>query len=433
MRMLFDDVSPLLASANAHLHGGGAPPPVRFPQPYDARHPHLPPLPPSSRLASAGNGLVTAQVLVMDLARGRSVIEISEELLGRVAACYGDTPEAHRTNERNAAIAAAARRAGAPLPSEGSGCIQPEIQGAVLAMARGMRIDCHDASHRSLHMAAAALYSSINTLSNCLPQSPCAPLPPPPPPPPPARRSAMLVDRIFEAVGHALFYSGVFNADLHAGNVIFDEATDELTFIDHAQLVSISVDERTSLAYYLIAVETCDEDLAAAAFTGLGCDATWLGALVRQPPSSSSSSHAVVPVPDASQRVASRPPPAWVCLTCASIDLGSLSQVTSGLLRYDYDIASAARLSESPLDALEACRDLMSFHRIPGTYALLQRMCMTLKGLARAVGMGDASPIAHLMPHARRWLRSEGKSMRDLAAAAGGREWQARGLDMINY
>ena len=42
----------------------------------------------------------------------------------------------------------------------------------------------------------------------------------------------LLVDRLLEVHAFSLFFAGAFNADPHAGNVLLDEATGEITLID---------------------------------------------------------------------------------------------------------------------------------------------------------------------------------------------------------
>ena len=111
MRVLVDGVAPLLAREHAQWHAPGAPPPVRFPQPYDAKHPQLPALPAGSKLAAATRGLITRNVLVMDLACGQPISELADGMLRSVATARGLTPEEHRTRGKEQAIALAASRA----------------------------------------------------------------------------------------------------------------------------------------------------------------------------------------------------------------------------------------------------------------------------------------------------------------------------------
>ena len=59
--------------------GGDAP--VRVPQPYDAAHPLLPKdLPPGSRVATAGCGLVSKRVLIMERMPGRTLRQLAPRL-----------------------------------------------------------------------------------------------------------------------------------------------------------------------------------------------------------------------------------------------------------------------------------------------------------------------------------------------------------------
>mgnify|MGYP006177143495 CR=1 FL=1 len=81
--------------------------------------------------------------------------------------------------------------------------------------------------------------------------------------------------------------------------------------------------------------------------------------------------------------------------------------------------------AESPIHTLDAARSVLTVHRIPGIWAMLQRMCICLRAVATAVGIADVSPIAGLVPTARRWLRSRKLSPRDLSAASAGKEWIA--------
>ena len=106
-------------------------------------------------------------------------------------------------------------------------------------------------------------------------------------------------------------------------------------------------------------------------------------------------------------------------------NFGSASEMLVALQVYGIDPLAGMRdgAGETPM---EIVKDMLITHRIPGVYGMLQRMVMCLKAIATAVGMGDMSPIAQLVPHARRFLQSRALPARDLELASAGHEWRAQ-------
>jgi len=216
------------------------------------------------------------------------------------------------------------------------------------------------------------------------------------------------------------------------------------------QLQSITHAQRVSFAYYLLAGETNDAELAAAAFAGLAYEGTYHSQRTYHSQLADEGTYhdanhveGAPPVPPTPREVprgwedetghedsqlSYRPPPAWVCLASVDVNFGSLSQAVGGLRRYGLEPEEAAKGAQSPMHALDATRNVLTMHRIPGVCAMLQRMCICLKAVATAVGLVDISPRTGFVPIARRWLENNGLGSRDLAAASAGRKWREEAI-----
>ena len=397
LRRMCDCVAPHFATGD---------PPVRFPQPYDARHPLLPKLPPGSRVAEAG-ALVTKHVLVMDRCVGLTITEVADDLLERLAASKGMTADAHREAMRVQAMTAVKKLvAGDTCGRLAFGCLA-----AAAEPAQRVQLSCAIAAHAAQNAPRRA----INAMAYCtsLPEGLRIPLVP--------RPIALqvgpgLIDRLFEVHAHQIFVEGVFNADPHPGNCMIDSATGVITLIDYGQLTEISHKERIAYAYYLLAGETGDAELSQAAYVGLGFDVTWKGLYTKL-----GSDQPVVRVDDPALRIACHPPPAWVTLNAVHVDFGSPSEALAVLQSYGID-----PFSGEEVNPLKIIKEMFEVRRLPGTYGMLQRMCLCLKAVATSVGMGDCSATRELAPHARRWLRSCNMNLRDLDAASAGRDWRTK-------
>lgn len=113
----------------------------------------------------------------------------------------------------------------------------------------------------------------------------------------------------------------------------------------YGQLQSITHTQRVSLAYYLLAGETNDAELAAAAFAGLAYEGTYhdhVGAAQPPTPREEARGWGGETRHEGSQ-LSYRPPPAWVCLASVDVNFGSLSQTVGGLRRYGLEPEEATK------------------------------------------------------------------------------------------
>ena len=240
LRKMCDDIQP-------HVEHGE--PPVRFPQPFDSRHPALPflSLPPGSKIAAAGS-LVTKSVLVMERCEGATVTDVADELLGSLAAAHGVSADEHRMTMR--AKAMTATKTIHSVGGAGSSLLALRCAQCAARPLRQARL----ASIEAAYAAENGARHAFNALASCV-HAPARV--PPVPRPIELRLGPGLVDRLFAVHARMLFTEGIFNADPHPGNVLVDKDSGALTLLDYGQLVDITLEERTAFAYFLIAGDTC--------------------------------------------------------------------------------------------------------------------------------------------------------------------------------
>ena len=85
---------------------------------------------------------------------------------------------------------------------------------------------------------------------------------------------AGLVATLHDVHAHALFADGLFNADPHPGNILYDAAARKglgsIGLIDYGQVKRNSVDERLKLARLIVAIDDRDNDRIVRCFTAMG-------------------------------------------------------------------------------------------------------------------------------------------------------------------
>ena len=399
-------------------HFADSSPPVRFPQPYDASHPELPPLPPGTMIAAAGT-LVTKNVLIMDRCHGATISDLADGLVAQLAASRGLSADTLRADQRRQAMTVAkdlyGRGACGPRVIR---CLQEAWDPMVRLHFWWMEVthvSCH-ASQHVLHALLGCAHAVKRAPTASLPQRPIG-----------LQLGPGLVDRVFEVHAYMTFDEGAFNADPHPGNVLLDPASGALALLDYGQFVTLTLDERIAFAYMIIAADTADAELAQAAYVGFGFDAIWHGAWIIDRSGRSDRPRRLVPVTQHEDRVACSPPPDWVCLNHALVHFGSPSQALAVFAMYGVDPFAEHKDGKSPF---EAFKDVITILHAPPSDGMLQRMSMCLRSVATAVGLNNVSVFTYMAPHARRWLRSRRLGLRDLQAASRGKAWHSKEVPM---
>lgn len=155
---------------------------------------------------------MTKRVFVMERCAGRTITEVADELLEKLATSRGTTVEGHRAAMREEALSAAAKAihaaSGGPCGRMALDCV---LQAAEIL--QRARFGCLAAAHAAANLPANVLNASAGCLlAGCNPAPPvaCVPLM--------AKPIALqlgpdLIDRLFEVHAHSLWEEGVFNAE----------------------------------------------------------------------------------------------------------------------------------------------------------------------------------------------------------------------------
>jgi len=221
---------------------------LSFPSPYDKGHPNLP-----AAMRKKGTSLVTKRVLTMDLCKGESVQRLGGRVLEQMAKAQGFTKRELEVHMQRQML----------NPEDGY------MENMLKLVPTQEQMDVTRAFFKGrdyLRNAHAAHYNwTLGALTGSKIEYTESALP---------LNGPALLKRLFDIHGFQIFQVGAFNADPHAGNMLFDEASDTLSLIDYGQLVDIAPGERKNLAKMIVAFEQGDAAGVRAGFVEMGVEVT---------------------------------------------------------------------------------------------------------------------------------------------------------------
>ena len=352
LREMVDEVLPHFEAPGSRYRGV-----FHFPTPVDARHPRNPPA-----LAARGKCLVTKRVLVMDRCEGETLTKIGRRLLAEFAAAQGKTAD-----QLNAEIQDRIKHD----PKFVEDMLNKHVPTAAEVAAYRQWLRARDC----VRNAAAFAYNwTLGWVG-----SPIAyewkRLPP---------NGPAIMKQLYDMHGYQLFAHGSFNADCHAGNVLLDEATNELSLIDYGQLIGpLSRDERVQYARLMIAQDDGDHAQCRRSYEALGFNFVWKPTGEVNPP--------------------------HVCYAIACLHFGG----SQGL---QHALKALGFVSLADLLGPEMAEKFDIGH-INENYVQVQRCVMILKGVGDSIGAMGLPPTRMLRPSAERFLEAQGEPARDPALA----------------
>lgn len=222
---------------------------ILFPEPFDGFHRKVKQARRGSREATI---LVTRRLLVMERCPGASLAKLSKLMLASLARQAGKTVEEMKLEVQKRS-------------EEALNCPDAAKLQAIMAKqptARQMALYRKYAKvRRGAQNAAISLFNLTSTVRGASPlEYMTTPVVGP-----------QILDRIYAAIGYSLFELGLCNPDPHAGNILYDEATDTLSLIDYGQLITVDQDFREAFAQIVVAVVNKDKDSCYEAYLGAGC------------------------------------------------------------------------------------------------------------------------------------------------------------------
>jgi len=221
---------------------------LEFPQPYDEKHPNLPPA-----VVKKGRALVTKRVLTMDLCKGESVQRLSGQVLEQMAKAQGCTKREFEDKVQKQML-------------EPEDDYMEDMLNLVPSQSQMEAIRTFFKGRDFLRNAHAAQYNlTLGMLTGSKIEYTQSQLP---------LNGPALLQRLFDIHGFQIFEVGAFNADPHAGNMLIDEASGTLSLIDYGQLIDISAKERGMMAKLIVAFEHGDAAGLRACYVDMGVEVT---------------------------------------------------------------------------------------------------------------------------------------------------------------
>ena len=162
-----------------------------------------------------------------------------------------------------------------------------------------------------------------------------------------------LMTILFDVHGREIFNLGAFNSDPHAGNIMLDEKTGIVSLLDYGQLVTVE-DEvwRENFAKYIVALADEDKDEVVRLWKELGNEFIWKPTGEINPPD--------------------------ITYACACFHFGGPPGIKKALSTL------GIRISKLHSDVFKR----IDITKSTSQYAMLQRTCFCLIGVAQQVGAG---------------------------------------------
>jgi predicted unusual protein kinase regulating ubiquinone biosynthesis (AarF/ABC1/UbiB family) len=162
-----------------------------------------------------------------------------------------------------------------------------------------------------------------------------------------------LMQILFDVHGREIFNLGAFNSDPHAGNIMLDEKTGIVSLLDYGQLVTVE-DEvwRENFARYIVALADEDKDEVVRRWKDLGNEFVWKPTGEINPPD--------------------------ITYACACFHFGGPPGIKKALSML------GIRMSKLHSDVFTK----IDITKSTSQYAMLQRTCFCLIGVAQQVGAG---------------------------------------------
>jgi hypothetical protein len=326
---------------------------LSFPEPYDASHGNLP---------RTVKTLVTRRVLVMDLCPGRSLNKIGHDLLQEHAASLGQTVSefkatlAERMKDPEFVQEIIAKRA------------PTELQMAVYRQFLHVRDLLRNA------WAACWNWTWALLLGGAIPYS-WSSVPP---------NGPALMKRLFDIHAYSVFEYGSFNADPHAGNILFDDATGMISLIDYGQLLDCPLKKRIAFARLIIAQLDGDIQACKRCYDDLGIRLTMKKDV-----------HIEGGINARKGEVNN----AKVCYAVCCMHMGGTPGLAKMLEMNGFESFAEALGPEA------ASRCQIEFDN---DYAMVLRMVFCLKGVGDALGASGVPPGQLMRPAAERFLATRG-------------------------
>eukprot|EP00520_Triparma_pacifica_P003997 CAMPEP_0118650292 /NCGR_PEP_ID=MMETSP0785-20121206/10168_1 /TAXON_ID=91992 /ORGANISM="Bolidomonas pacifica, Strain CCMP 1866" /LENGTH=513 /DNA_ID=CAMNT_0006542655 /DNA_START=296 /DNA_END=1834 /DNA_ORIENTATION=- len=191
-----------------------------------------------------------------------------------------------------------------------------------------------------------------------------------------------LMKILFDVHGREIFHLGAFNSDPHAGNIMIDENRGIVSLLDYGQLVTIEDEEwRENFARYIIALADDDKDEICRLWKELGNEFIWKDTGEINPPNET--------------------------YACACFHFGGPPGIRNALKLLEIEKLSNLRSD---------LRKKIEITKSTSQYAMLQRACFCLIGVAQQVGAGTGVvPCKSLRESAVNYVEAREEAKREKA------------------